>query len=251
MFRRTFADNAPHITFTKTWEQLPFGNLVRGSTVAIAYDPNRLPNERSDYNGVPLWSITVFYRFAQNGPIGSQVLATPTGQVVTRISDDPVEATMMTASIGIPADAEELIVWFMNTGESGFKYWDSDYGQNYIFRFTSIDIEGENATVADGKFEVDLTALPIIENVTVDYKVINHPPTSGSVPLAPGAIINGRRAWSAHDITVPAGANVWFTFRYTIDGRMFIDDNDRAGFYAPKPIPTNNPEKFLAAMAKM
>jgi hypothetical protein len=250
MFRRTFADNAPHITFTKTWEQLPFGNLVPGSTVTILYDPNRLPDERSNYNGVPTWSITAFYRFSPDGPIGSQELKTRTGQVVSRFSDDPVEAAMMTAAIAIPANAEEVIVWFMNSGRSGFEYWDSDYGQNYIFRFTSIDIEGENATVNNGTFEVDITALPVIQTVTVDYKVINHPPTAGSVPLSPGQTVDGRRPWSAHRITVPAGANVWFTFSYSVDGRTFIDDNDRAGFYAPKPIPTNNPEKFLAAMAK-
>src|SRR3954469_461018 len=152
MFRRTFADNAPHITFTKNWEQLPFGNLVPGSTVVIAYDPNRLPNERSNYNGAPTWSITAFYRFSQNGPIASQQLEIQTGDVVTRFSDDPVEATMMTTSIDIPSDAAELMLWFINSGQSGFQYWDSDNGQNYIFRFTSIDIQGENAPVADGKF---------------------------------------------------------------------------------------------------
>jgi hypothetical protein len=245
MFRRTFADNAPHITFTKTWEQLPFGNLVPGSTVVIAYDPNRLPNERSND-----WSITVFYRFSANGPLASQQLEVCTGEVVTRISDDPVEATMMTASIPIPEDAEELVLWFLNTGRSGADQWDSNLGANYVFRFTSIDIQGENATVAGDEFEVDITALPVVENVIVDYKVINHPPISGSVPLTPGTIANGRRPWSAHGIPVPTGANVWFTFRYTVDGRAFVDDNDCAGFYAPKPIPTNNPAKFLAAMEK-
>jgi len=250
MFRRTFADNAPHITFTGTWQQLPFGNLVPGSTVQIAYDPARLPFERSNYNGAPTWSITAFYRFSPNGPIASRQLDTPTGQVVSRFSDDPVEATMMTTSIDIPADADELILWFMNTGQSGFEYWDSDYGLNYIFRFTSIDIQGENATVAGDAFAVDITSLPAIENVHVNFKIINHPPLAGSVPLVRGIITNGRRAWSAHGIAVPAGANVWFTFTYTIDGRSFIDDNDGAGFYAPKPIPTVNPQKFLAAMAK-
>lgn len=245
MFRRTFADNAPHITFTRT-TQLPFGNLVPGSTVVIAYDPSRL----SDEQGAPARSITIFYRFSSNGPITSQQLDTPTGQVVARFSDDPVEATMMTTSISIPSDAEELIAWFMNTGQSGMQSWDSDNGQNYVFRFTSIDIQGENATVTNGSFEVDLTALPVVENVVVDYKVINHPPMAGSAPLTPGAIVNGRRSWSVHGIDVPPGANVWFTFRYAVSSRPFIDDNDRAGFYAPKPIPTQNPQVFLAAMAK-
>jgi hypothetical protein len=250
MFRRTFADNAPHITFTKTWEQLPFGNLVPGSTVHISYDPDRLPFERSNYHGAPTWSITAFYRFSPNGAISSKQLDTPTGQVVSRYSDDPVEATMMTTSIDIPTDAEELILWFMNTGRSGFQYWDSDYGRNYIFRFTSIDIQGENATVIGDAFEVEITALPVVENVAVDFKVINHPPLAGSVPLIPGAIADGRRSWSVRGIKVPIGANVWFTFTYAVDGRQFVDDNDGAGFYAPKPIPTQNPEKFLAAMAK-
>ena len=121
MFRRTFADNAPHITFTGTWEQLPFGNLVPGATALIAYDPNRLPEERSTYNGAPTWSITAFYRFSPNGPVASRQLDIQTGDVVARFSDDPVEATMMTTSIEIPSDAEELSLWFLNTGRSGFE----------------------------------------------------------------------------------------------------------------------------------
>ena len=110
MFRRTFADNAPHITFTGTWQQLPFGNLVPGNTVQIAYDPARLPFERSNYNGAPTWSITAFYRFSPNGAISSKRLDTPTGQVVSRFSDDPVEATMMTTSIDIPGDALSCVI---------------------------------------------------------------------------------------------------------------------------------------------
>jgi len=234
MFRRAFEGNAPHITFTADWRQIPFGNLVPGATVTISYDPNRL-------RSVP---IAAFYQFAPSGPIATKLLEIPTGKVVERYSDDPVEATMMTAAIDVPDDAAELILWFRSADE-----WDSNYGRNYVFRFTSLDIAGEHATVAGDKFEVELTALPVVENVIVDYVITNspthHPATA---PLTPGALADGRRAWSARGISVPRGANVRFGFRYDVEGRTFVDDNNGAGFWAPKPLPTHNAAAFLAAL---
>jgi len=257
MFRRTFEGNPPHITFTADWRQWPHGGLVPGATVAISYDPNRLPNERSTYNGVPTWSIVAFHQFAPNGPVFSKPLDAPTGQVVQRYSDDPVEATMMTTSIEIPSDAEELILWFLNTGRSGQQFWDSDYGANYVFRFTSLDIQGEHAAVVSDPqtpfagFEVSLTALPVVESVVVSFTVTNAPreqPFGGAIPLQAGAIAHGRRPWSASGISVPRGANIRFSFVYTVNGRTFIDDNDGTGYFAPKPLPTHRPEAFVAAL---
>jgi hypothetical protein len=240
MFRRTFEENAPHITFSADWRQRPFGHLVPGATVAIAYDPNRLPSDPD---------ITVFHQFAPNGPVTAKQLERPTGQVIRRYSDDPVEATMMTGSIAIPLDAEELIMWFGNRGGQ----WDSDFGRNYVFRFTSIDIQGEHATVVSdpqtpfAAFEVELTALPVIDSVTVGFTVTNGR-FAGSVPLRAGELADGRRQWSAHGISVPRGANIRFSFLYTVDGRAFVDDNDGVGFFAPRPLPTHRPAAFLAAL---
>jgi hypothetical protein len=257
MFRRTFEGNAPYITFTKSWQQLPFGNLVPGRTVHIRYDANRLPEERSNYNGVPTWTITAFYQFSPAGPVHGNQLEVPSGRVVSRIADDPVEATFMTTSIEIPDDAEELIMWFMNSGRSGRQFWDSDYGANYLFRFTSLDIQGETATVVSdpqtpyGGFQVSMTALPEVEDVAVSFTVTNSPPDSpfaGSVPLEAGQLENGRRAWAVAGVAVPRGANVRFQFTYTVDGRTFTDDNDGTGFYAPKPLPTHDPRKYAEAV---
>jgi hypothetical protein len=33
-----------------------------------------------------------------------------------------------------------------------------------------------------------------------------------------------------------------------VNGRTFVDDNDGTGFWAPKPLPTHNPQKFTAAL---
>ena len=258
-FHRIFEGSAPHITFTATWQQIPFGHLVPGSTVLIDYDPRRLPNERSNYNGVPTWSITAFYQFAPKGAVAGKQLEIRTGDLVERYSPDPMEATMMSTSIEIPEDAAELILWFLNTGRSGQQFWDSAYGANYVFRFTSIDIEGEHARIVSdpetpySAFQVELTARPEIDSVSVAFEVTNSPagrPFRGSVPLHPGELANGRRNWSAFGISVPRGANVRFSFCYTVEGRTFVDDNDARGFFAPKPLPTNNPEAFLAALAR-
>jgi hypothetical protein len=257
MFRRTFQGNAPYITFTRTWEQVPFGNFVPGQTVQIAYDPNRLPQERSSYDGVPTWSITAFYQFAPNGPVQSRQLDMPAGPSPVRFSPDAVEATFMTTSIDIPDDAGELILWFLNTGQSGMTYWDSAYGANYVFRFTSLDIEGQEANVTSdpatpySAFNVSMTALLVVENPEVAFQVTNNPPgqpLAGTIALTPGQVENGRRAWSAGGIAVPDNARIRFSFRYTVDGRTFLDDNDGTGFWAPKPLPTHDPVKFAQAI---
>jgi hypothetical protein len=257
MFRRTFQGNAPHITFARNWQQIQFGNLVPGWTVQIAYDPGRLPEERSDYNGDPTWTITAFYQFSPGGPVRGNQLETPTGQVVARIADDPAEATFMTTSIDIPDDAQELIMWFLNTGQSGRQFWDSNEGANYIFRFTSLDIQGENATVVSdpetpfGGFEVSVTALPEVADVVVNFEVINNPPDdpfAGNVPLVAGELEDGRRTWAVSGVAVPRGANIRFQFTYAVGGRTYVDDNDGTFFYAPKPLPTHNPRKYMAAL---
>lgn len=257
MFQRTYADNPPAIFFNAQWQENTFGNFVPGQTVQIAYDPRRLPYERSTYNGVPTWSIIIFYQFSPDGPVQSQPLAMPAGPPPLRYSDDPVEATLMRTSIDIPEDAEELIVWFMNTGRSGMQYWDSDYGANYVFRFTAIDIQGEEASVSSDPqtpysgFDVSLSALATISAVSVQYTVVNNPPDQpfgSTVALRPGELESGRRMWSAGAIPVPYQARIRFSFLYTVDGRTFVDDNDRTYYWAPKPLPLNDPVKFAKAV---
>jgi hypothetical protein len=241
MFRRTFQGNAPHITFTRSWQQVPFGNLVPGQTVRISYDPHRL-------GFPPPPSVTAFHRFSRTGPVGAKQLDLPSGRIITRIADDPYEANFMTTAIEIPDDAEMLILWFM--GESGPVLWDSAHGANYSFRFTSLDIQGEQATVTDG-FQVSLTALPEVDNVTVHFKVINNPPGEpfeGNVPLLAGDVENGRRTWQNSGVAVPPEANIRFHFTYAVDGRTFTDDNDGTGFFAPKPPPLHDPRKYAAAL---
>jgi len=259
MFHRTFEDNAPALYFTAQWKEGAFGNFVPGQTVEIAYDPNRLPYERSTYNGAPAWSIIAFYQFSPGGEVGSQPLSMPAGPPPPRYSNDPVEATLMRTSIDIPEDAEELIVWFLNTGRSGMEYWDSDYGANYVFRFTSIDIQGEEASVSSDPqtpysgFNVSVSALATVSSVAVTFDVVNNPPDqpfSRTVTMAAGALDeNGRRPWSLSGFAVPYQARIRFSFVYVVSGRTFVDDDDGTYFWAPKPLPLNEPAKFTKMMA--
>ena len=258
MFRRTFEGNAPHITFTADWRETTFGNLVPGRTVQILYDPARLPQERSSYNGMPTWSITAYYQFTANGVVQSRQLEMPAGEPPMRFAaGDLAEASYMTTAIDIPEEASELIVWFLNTGRSGMQDWDSAYGANYVFRFTSLDIQGEEASISSDPatpysgFNVSMTALPEVENPSVTFTVTTAPPDQpfeGNAPLVAGDLVDGRRAWSVSGVVVPYQARVRFSFRYSVGGRTFVDDNDGTGFWAPKPLPTHHPEKFLAAV---
>ena len=57
------------------------------------------------------------------------------------------EGTMMRGQIELPADADHLALWFLNTGATGAQYWDSNSGTNFVFRFVAEDLEVESAKV--------------------------------------------------------------------------------------------------------
>ena len=54
---------------------------------------------------------------------------------------------MLSAELGVPADAELLTIWFSYRTTMGAVVHDSDFGANYWFGFPGRDIDGLEATV--------------------------------------------------------------------------------------------------------
>ncbi|HLK66128.1 MAG TPA: DUF6209 family protein [Bryobacteraceae bacterium] len=234
MIRRMFPNDPPRITFTKDFHQLVHGTLLPGRAVTIVYDADRLPHERSEYNGQKAWSIQAFYKFIENGEVRVAELWSETGTVLTKLSNDPGEGTMMMCRIDVPADADHLTIWFLNTGRSGADYWDSNYGANYIFRFVVEDLQLDFAEVAHGSFRIELTASSEVSDLAVLYRIMNDPsairevdtrqPLTASEP--DGA---GNRRWSG-SAAVPENAVVRFTLAYTAYGNPHADTNSGKGY---------------------
>jgi len=137
----------------------------------------RLPNERSTYQGTPTWSITAYVKFSETGQPQSYVLKSLTGPVRRKTTNESGSGTIMKANVPVPVNASEVILWFVNTGRSGAVYYDSDYGRNYWFRFVQNDIRViSDQIVSDPEtpysgFGVQVSAAPALTGVSVHYRV--------------------------------------------------------------------------------
>jgi hypothetical protein len=238
--RRMFAGDPPRITFTKDFRQLVHGDLRPGSVVTLVYDADRLPDERSEVEGRKAWTIRAYYQFSEQGQIGTIDLWSETGEVLTKRSTEVGEGTMMTGRITIPADAESLTIWFVNTGSSGAEYWDSHFGQNYQFRFVVEDLEIDSvAMTRDPKgeaaqFQISVTAESEVSELAATYRVMNHDAPTAPLHRLPLAPLEQRtpadkRQWQG-SAPVPPDAAVRFTLSYRIDGEIHTDTNSGYGY---------------------
>src|SRR5215204_6203253 len=58
-------DTLPQLVFKGDFQQIVTGEIKSGSDVAIIFDAERLPLERSlDKKGKPAWTISAFYQFS-------------------------------------------------------------------------------------------------------------------------------------------------------------------------------------------
>jgi hypothetical protein len=134
-----------------------------------------------------------------------------------------------------------LTLWFLNTGASGAEYWDSNYGRNYVFRFTVEDVEIASVGVerqADApmsRFQIEVSASPEVEDLSVLYRIMNDPAApkgqDARLPLRREPSPDPARAqkWSA-SVPVPAGAVVRFALAYIAYGNPHTDSNNQRGY---------------------
>jgi len=106
------------VSFNADWSETVTGNLSAGGQLTINYDASRLPTCRGYKYGIPAWSILAWYRF-DGGAINYVAVASMGSSVL--------------ATLNIPANAQNLELWFENQDYYGCHAWDSMYGQNYWF----------------------------------------------------------------------------------------------------------------------
>ena len=140
MIHRALEGKPAHITFTMGFRQVAKGDLQPGKKFTIYYDAERLPNERSTYQGEPAWSITAYVKFSETGQPHPYVLESRTGPRSPEDHQQIGKRNDHGGHVPVPVNASEVILWFVNTGRSGAVYYDSDYGRNYWFRFVQNDI---------------------------------------------------------------------------------------------------------------
>jgi hypothetical protein len=140
------ADTVPELVFKSDFQQDLTGEIKAGSEVAILFDAERLPLERSlDEKGKSAWTISAFYQFAPGGEVNKLELAKE--KAASKKKKAAAEATLLKGILSVPAGTEEAVLWFLNTGPTGNEYYDSDFGKNYRFPVLAEIVEEEAAPV--------------------------------------------------------------------------------------------------------
>jgi hypothetical protein len=128
----------PQVVFKGDFQLDVNGEIKSGSEVAIIFDAERLPFERSqDEKGKSAWTISAFSQFAPGGEV-SKVDLQPEKK---KKAKDAAEETLLKGVLSVPAGSREAIIWFLNTGKTGNEYYDSDFGKNYRFSVSPEIIE--------------------------------------------------------------------------------------------------------------
>jgi hypothetical protein len=222
--------NGTVLLFTGDWQQTVQGALLPGLPFSVRYDGSRLPNERSTYNGMPTWEIIAYAQFSPGKP-ATQVILNPCG-----------DGNYLEGAFEMPDDATEVQMWFLNTGRSGLKYWDSNYGSNYRFCVGNSAIHGVFANLVSswptpysGLF-ASLKAEAEVERVYISFPIID---ASGNanwhdVALGKASEVNadGTYSWKIDEYLLPYRASVNFQVIYRIGCDVFFDSNNAMGYSA-------------------
>ena len=144
-------DTLPQLVFKGDFQQDVTGEIKPGSNVAIVFDAERLPLERSlDAKGKPAWTISAFYQFLPGGEVEKINLLSEKSGAGKKVKDI-AEETILKGVFSVPSGSEEAVIWFLNTGNTGNEYYDSAFGNNYRFRVVPEAVETESADSAPAK----------------------------------------------------------------------------------------------------
>ena len=139
----------PQLVFKGDFQQDVTGEIKSGSDVTILFDAERLPFERSlDAKGKSAWTISAFYQFAPGSEVNKIDLLPEKAAKKAKAENG---GKLLKGVLPIPSGSEEAIIWFLNTGQTGNEYYDSDFGKNYRFPVLTNTIETEIAEAAPAK----------------------------------------------------------------------------------------------------
>lgn len=263
MRQRLRAGKLAEITFTCDFHELVAGDLCPGGSVLLRYDPHRIVPAGEPYRfGDPDRPVSAHLQFREGEVPVDVPLRSPAGSIPCPDVDVTGQGSMLSAPLDVPADAEQLTVWFSYTSASGEVRYDSDDGANYRIGFPCREIGVVQATVvrrpdepAD-RFDLTVSAAEAVEDVRVRFSLIGDPgharhevrlQRAGEVE-ADEVEAGGRATLWAAAIDVPHKAIVRFKVYYWIGGRRLIDDNTGASYFAPEPDPDPLPPPPPAAL---
>lgn len=221
----------PHLIFTLDFHELVRGNLQPGAACQIDYDPQRIFPAATGYRlGDAAWPVTAHLRYWPSGYKEDILLSSPAGLVKQVITELDGQGSMLRSKISVPADAEELEVWFSAKSPSGEVLYDSDFGANYHFRFVQNDLQLQESRAINqpaspwADLQITIRAKPSVEMVLIRYRILNgDEPYYEHVyqlqPAQPGL-------WSTENVQIPYDAVIVFDIIYFVGGKKYKNDNN-------------------------
>jgi hypothetical protein len=100
--------------------------LEPGGRFVLAYHSARLTSCRGTHNGFRGWGIAPFVRFFAGGAFSESMF------IDLPQNPSAPEGWLRTTPIEIPASAERIEVYFLNTNVNNCRAYDSNFGQNFV-----------------------------------------------------------------------------------------------------------------------
>jgi len=234
MVLRYSVNRRPQLTFTADFHELVQGDLIAGPCV-LRYDPLRIVKMR---NINPPSEIHAHVRFHPSGALWQGKLLLPSNARLQDMADPAGQGVMLDTTFDLPADCEELEVWFCVPQPGGAPSWDSNDGKNFWLRFALHDLQVSRAKVAQvagqpqDSLDLEVGSVPEVDAITVRWRL----PSATDEPrreTALAATASAPKKWTPPTpILVPQAATVVFDLVYYVGGRKFTDDNQGRWYLA-------------------
>jgi hypothetical protein len=115
-------------TFATGWQNSSTGTLAGGGKLDVAYDVYRMPQILGcTTDGVNAFATLGSVQFEPGGQILNEVVSGALDPASGKITSIPLE-------FDVPAGTTSAALWFEASSDCTPAYWDSDFGQNYVFR---------------------------------------------------------------------------------------------------------------------
>jgi hypothetical protein len=227
-----------YLLFTIDFHELLRGQLKPGDTCAIVYDPLRLVGKNSPYkHGSPDYQFMAHVNYLPGDQQATIPLLSEVGVLESAAVKITGQGSMLKGSLTIPADADEIVLWFSTTDPAGNIFYDSDFGANFHFRFIDRDIRlnqiGMTPSDNPGEalFRIELEAKEVVSAIYVRYRIVNNPNvlyTEIRADLSPisATDANGYRLWKNGETKVARGVVIAYDIIYFVRKVRFKLDND-------------------------
>ena len=228
--KRIFENEPGQIRFTEDFKQQTRGSLRPGQPIDLEFADSRIPDEPTGAA-----SLEACVQFNKGAVVATPLRLRQGWRTINPALTEPGEGNLWVGRFTPPAGTTEMCIWFVKTGPSGRKYYDSRFGKNYWFRFVELDLDILSATVDAKGFHLDIETSGEVTSVEARYNILNAGAVAGVLPLSVKSDKSKDKKLWVGSAPLNPKAVVSFAVVYSANGHSYTDDNQRRGYLAPDP----------------